>query len=313
MKFDFGTISERDMDMMFLNAFYLDKGFLKLFTDKADFPKADFDVTEVVLSKTDKDGESDITVIIKAGRTRYGLLIEDKIDAIDMPDQPERYIKRGEKGVKNKNYESFYSFIVCPEKYYNNNDAAKRYQFVVTYEEVLEYFNNKSENQYSIYCQQLSQAIEKAKKPPKVEIDERANCFYGKYKDYQEAKYPHLNLRTKRESNGYWAKYSTRFGSVYLIHKISDGNIDLTFEKASKHMDKLEVVADWLKRHGIENVVAVVTGKAGALRIKAPKLDMQIPFEENDEYDIEVCFKTISELIEAANVFGVAGEVSELK
>ena len=62
MKFDFGNISERDMDMMFLNAFYLDKGFLKLFTDKTDLSKADFDVTEVVLSKTDKDGESDITV-----------------------------------------------------------------------------------------------------------------------------------------------------------------------------------------------------------------------------------------------------------
>ena len=44
-----------------------------------------------------------------------------------------------------------------------------------------------------------------------------------------------------------------------------------------------------------------------------PKLNMQIPFIENDEYDIEVCFKTISELIEAANVFEVAYEVSDIK
>jgi hypothetical protein len=40
---------------------------------------------------------------------------------------------------------------------------------------------------------------------------------------------------------------------------------------------------------------------------------MHIPFDENDEYDIEVCFKTISSLIEAVNVFGVASEVSDLK
>ena len=43
-----------------------------------------------------------------------------------------------------------------------------------------------------------------------------------------------------------------------------------------------------------------------------PKLNMEIPFEENDEYDIEVCFKTISDLIEAMNVFAVAESVSDL-
>ncbi len=39
---------------------------------------------------------------------------------------------------------------------------------------------------------------------------------------------------------------------------------------------------------------------------------MDIPFEENDDYDIEVCFKTINDLIEAVNVFGIAESISEL-
>ena len=39
---------------------------------------------------------------------------------------------------------------------------------------------------------------------------------------------------------------------------------------------------------------------------------MQIPFEQNDEYDIETCFKTINDMVEAANVFGAASEVSNL-
>ena len=313
MKFDFGIVSERDMDMLFLNAFGSDKGFLRLFIDKTDLQGTDYDVKEVYLSKADKDGESDITVVIESAGERYGLLVEDKIDAIAMPAQPERYIKRGEKGIKNKDYKAFYSFIVCPEKYYKNNDAAQRYPYLVLYEEVRDYFKEKPEPQASIYYQQLSQAIEKAKRPPKVEIDENANRFFRRYKDYQEENYPELDLRTKRESNGYWAHYTTRFGSVYLYHKIGDGKVDLTFNKAASYMDKLEVVADWLKRHGIGNVGAVVTGKAGALRVTVPKLNMQIPFDENDEYDIEVCFKTISELIEAVNVFGIAGGLSDLK
>ena len=312
MRFDFGTVCERDMDMMFLNAFGTDKGFLNLFTDKTDLPKTDFEVMDVCLSKSDKDGESDITVIIESKGRKYGLLIEDKIDAIAMPKQPERYIKRGEKGIKNKDYDDFYSFIVCPEKYYKNNDEAKKYPYAVMYEEIKEYFKDKTEPQYAVYYQQISQAINKAKKPSKVEINEKANRFYRKYKDYQEEKYPELDLTTKRNANGYWAHYNTRFGSVYLLHKIGEGRVDLTFNKAKEHLDKLEVVADWLRKNEIVNVAATVTGMAGSLRVIVPKLNMEIPFEENDEYDIEVCFKTISDLIEAMNVFAVAESVSDL-
>lgn len=313
MKYDFGTVSERDMDMLFLNAFSMDRDFLRLFTDKTDLPDGDYNIVEISLSKSDKDGESDITVVIESAGVKTGLLIEDKIDAIDMPGQPERYVKRGEKGIKDKDYEAFYSFIVCPEKYYMNNDAARRYPYAVMYEEIRELLKDKSGPQYEVYYHQISQAIEKAKKPPKVEIDENANRFFRKYKDYQEDRYPQLDLRTKRESNGYWAHYATRLGTVYLYHKISDGRVDLTFNKAAKFVDKLEVVADWLRKHDIVNAGASVTGMAGALRVTVPKLNMQIPFDENDEYDIEVCFKTISELIEAVNVFGVAAGLSDLK
>ena len=312
MKFDFGTVSERDMDLLFLNVFGADKDILRLFTDKTDYPNTDYDVKEIYLSKSDKDGESDITVVIESDGKKYGLLIEDKIDAIAMPEQPERYIKRGNKAVKNKEYETFYSFIVCPEKYYNNNEAAKKYQYAVMYEEIRDYLKKKSDPIHCIYYQQINQAIEKAKKPPKVVINENANRFYRKYKDYQEEKYPELNLTTKREANGYWAHYTTRFGSVYLLHKIGEGNADLTFNKAAKHIDQLKIVADWLKKHNIVSVTETVTGMAGALRVTVPKLNMQIPFEENDDYDIEVCFKIISELIETVNVFGVAAGISDL-
>ena len=143
-------------------------------------------------------------------------------------------------------------------------------------------------------------------------INENANRFIRRYKDYQEENYPQLNLRTSREANGYWAHYTTRFGTVYLFHKIVEGRVDLTFNNAAGHMEKMEIIAGWLRKHGIENVSASVTGKAGALRVIVPKLDMQIPFDENDSYSIDVCFKTISELIEAANAFGVASEVSDL-
>lgn len=313
MKYDFGTVLERDMDMMFLNAFGTDNSFLKLFTNETKLPKANYKVKEVYLSKSDKDGESDITVIIEANSIKYGLLIEDKIDAIDTPSQPERYEKRGKTGVKNGEYSEFYVFIVCPEKYYKNNEAAKRYPHKVLYEEVRNYLKDKTDSMSIICYQEISQAIDKAKKPPKVEINENANRFTRSYKEYQEENYPNLDLTTSKDVNGYWAHYRTRFGLVYLYHKITDGKVDLTFNRAAGHLDKLEIIAAWLRNHGISKVAVAKTNKSGVLRISVPKLNMDIPFEDNNEADIEKCFKAISELIEAANVFAVANSISNFK
>ena len=310
--YNFGTVSERDMDMLFLNTFGTDKSFLQLFISKTDLPEAEYEVKEIYLSKADKDGESDITVVVESEGKKIGILVEDKIDAIAMPRQPERYIKRGENGIKNKDYEVYYSFIACPKKYYSNNEEAKKYPYCVMYEEIRDYLKEKNDPVYRIYYEEISQAIEKAKRPPRVEIDEKANYFFRGYKDYQEANYPELNLRTKRESNGYWAQYTTGFGAVYLLHKIIDGKVDLTFNKAAHNMDELSLVADWLRKHEIVNATATVTGKSGAIRVMVPKLNMHIPFDENDEYDIEVCFKTISALIDAVKIFRVASEVSNL-
>lgn len=309
----YNGISERDMDMLFLQLFSIDTGFVSLFLDAARFEADSFIIESIELSKSDpKLGESDITVLLSIAEKQVALLIEDKIDAIAMPRQAERYVSRGEKCKRKGEYDDFLCFIVCPQKYYDNNDEAHNYPHVVTYERIYEYLKERDSLICHTYCQQLEQAIEKAKKPPKVEIDENANRFFRKYKDYQEENYPVLNMTTKRDANGYWAHYTTRFGTVYLFHKIEAGFVDLTFNKAADHVDELSIVAEWLRNHGFESVSAVKTGKAGALRVIVPKLNNQIPFEENDKEGIDTCFRTISKLIEAVNVFGVANGISNL-
>lgn len=47
MKIDFGTVSERDMDVLFLNLFGTDPGFLDLFLSKVDIPKEKHTVSEI--------------------------------------------------------------------------------------------------------------------------------------------------------------------------------------------------------------------------------------------------------------------------
>ncbi len=309
----YSKISEHDIDVMMLHLFSIDYSLLQLFTEKVGVKQKGAHLISVELSKADpKLGESDITVILKGSSRKTALLIEDKIDAIAMPEQPERYIKRGNKAVKNGEYDEFYSFIICPQKYYDNNDAAKKYPYFVSYEEIKEHMLSLENPLFDSFIQQLEQAIEKAKRPPQVILNEKANAFFRSYKDYQEQEYPVLNLRTKRESNGYWAHYSTNLGNAYIHHKIQEGKVDLTFSKAATRMNDMETMASWLRTHNMPYVRAEVASKAGVLHIDVPVLNMTIPFEENDQSDIEECFKAIISLTEVANVLAISSEMAGL-
>ena len=307
----FNGVAERDMDLMFLHLFSMDEDFAKTFLKLTGLEYQSCEVISVELSKVDaKLGESDITVVLDVDSAKVALLIEDKIDAIDMPEQPERYIMRGELGITNGEYDRFYSFIVCPQKYYDSNDAAKKYPYHITYEQVLDYLTKKESHCYSSFCQQIEQALDKVKKPSNVIINESANVFFNKYKDYQETHYPNLDLRTNRSSNGYWAWYGTRLGDVYLNHKIKEGSVDLTFNNASTRMNDLESLMPLFNSSIIGTVRAREAGKAGVIRADVPKLDMSIPFEDNDQADVGRCFEVISEMIRIANMIAVAGDMA---
>ncbi len=91
----FSDVSERDMDLLFLEEMVSSQEFLNIFLSKINLPDAT--VCSVEQSKVDVEyGESDMTVIVEKSSNKYGLLIEDKIDAIAMPNQSGRYIARGE-------------------------------------------------------------------------------------------------------------------------------------------------------------------------------------------------------------------------
>ena len=76
---------------MFSETLASDIEFVQLFLEKADIKYKRISVEHVELSHTEADlGESDITVKVKVDDTGYGLLIEDKIDAIAMDQQYER-------------------------------------------------------------------------------------------------------------------------------------------------------------------------------------------------------------------------------
>ena len=304
------TLVERDMDMLFLESAMTYPGFCQLLIDKTDLKGKTFQVIAGELSKSDDLGESDITVIVEVEGQKYGLLIEDKIDAIAMPNQHERYVQRGKKAVKNGAYDGFRVFIFCPEKYYKNNAEAKKYEHRLTYEECKAFFDKRNDSVSEFRSQQIEQAIIKGKKPATNNVNENANAFLRQYIKYQKENYPSLDLSTKEDKNGWWTDFRTELGYVYINHKIREGHVDLTFPKASENADRVKIIADWARHHKMSDATVVKTKKSVMIRIHVPQLDIEKGFEAVDVDELNKCFETIKELTEFANMIEMANSIA---
>ncbi len=207
----FNDVSERDMDLLISEEIVSSSDFLGLFLNKIDIEYAT--VQSIELSKTDVGlGESDITVILETEGRKIGLLIEDKIDAIAMPEQSSRYLLQGEKGISSGYYSDFHVFIVAPSKYLSENKEARKYPHQISYEELLQYFSPQNNHRSRFKAQQLEQAIRKQKTGYQVIEDTAVTEFWAKYAEFQRMYYPNVWLiynGEKKGTNASWPRYNT--------------------------------------------------------------------------------------------------------
>lgn len=300
----FKDVSEKDMDMLFMEEFAANKDFLRLFLWDRDLEKAK--VVEVEHSKTHPDlGESDITVIVDFEGKRHGLLIEDKIDAIAMPEQYERYIKRGEYGVANDDYESFDVFIVAPEKYLNEVVKENEYPKQVSYEECLRYFERKGDSRSAFKIAQIKEAIDCQKRGYQVIVDKAVSDFWDQYISYKNEHYSSLNLISKggkKGANATWPRYKVlldeKIPGTCIYHKTEQGYIDLSLANAGKKAREIEKYVESVIGNLDENHLAVVpTGKSAAIRIKVDQMDFKKDFSTYAG-TIDKCFLEIKRMYE---------------
>lgn len=298
----FSDVSERDMDLLFLEEMASSQDFLDIFLSKINV--LDAKVCSVEQSKVDVEyGESDMTVIVEKNGDKYGLLIEDKIDAIAMPNQSGRYISRGEIGKQNGDYKDFFVFIVAPEKYLMENVEAQKYPNKITYEECLEYFRSKEDNRSIFKVQQIEQAIYKQKHGYQVIVNAAVTDFWDKYITYKEENYPDLLLVSKRGpkgANARWPHFNTVLDDMFIYHKSESGYADMTISGAADKVAVLErELANIIGDFSARDITVVKTGKSAAIRKRIPEIDFTKPFE-NYKKEIPLCFEAIKELCEIA-------------
>lgn len=309
-KYKFGTVCERDIDVLLLNSFAVNPDFIELFTEKiTEISGPDLSgasIVSVELSKSDpRWGESDVTVIVEKGGERYAILIEDKVGAKEQPDQCGRYDERGKIGINNGEYNAYFVFICAAKDYIEENAEAKKYKYSVSFEELSVYFSTKSDVFSGIMYEHIQQALVSSKIPYKKIVDEKATAFWNAYVEMARVKFPSLQLPNgskEKSKSGDWPVYNTQLNynlKVYIQHKMSEGIIDLTFGGMADRQAELEgFLRDRIADYETSGFGIAKVGKSAALRKnlgRANVLDFQKPFEEQREIAYEN-FKAIESL-----------------
>ena len=267
--------------MLFLEEITSELEFANIFLSKIHL--ADANIVEIRHSETDTEsGESDMTIIVSHAGKKHALLIEDKIDAVAMDRQCERYFERGYKGKERGDYDDFSVFIVAPKKYLETNFEAAKYPQKVSYEECAEYFLNKPDSRsWFKYCQ-ICQAIEKQKHGYQTVENTAVTAFWKEYIDYQEHYFPSLEMSGKNNSKGaraIWPHFKTSIDKLYIQHKSEKGYVDLTFTgKAEEEKQLLHILSSCVSDFSKRRIIVDVAGKSSVLRKRVPKIDFKDSF-----------------------------------
>ena len=120
MNIHIDTTLERDMDLLIIEEFISSASFASIFLDKVGIGE-NYIIVNAIHSKRDAEyGESDIVIILNVNGQRHALHIEDKVDAMAMPNQYGRYEKRAQKDISKGQYDTYSVFIVAPLYFLTN-------------------------------------------------------------------------------------------------------------------------------------------------------------------------------------------------
>jgi len=282
INYSINRISERDIDLLIIEEFAASKMFAALFLQKLSIDE--YEIVSISHSVMHSYlGESDITILIQVGNQRLAVLIENKISAIAMPQQYQRYVERGQEGIRKGEYDRFEVFITAPNKYLSSNQEAQKYPYAVPYELMLEYFDKNEDTRSQIKSTLLEQAIERAKVPYQVIPNESVTMFWNQYIDYVKQHFYNLAINNEKKDRGSkssWPIFTTTDKRVKIRHKADRGIIDLEFsDLANRHQQLKPYIETYLPK----GFTIGTTGKSLVIRTRVPELDFMNDFKlQND-------------------------------
>lgn len=305
-------ITERDMDLLFLEEFASSNDFARIFLSKIGVN--DFEIIRVehsvheageginvreAGSETSR-GESDMSVIYKTAGITCALLIEDKVNACAQPNQRARYNNRGNLYIANHQCAAFDVFMIAPAEYLGS-PAAADYENTVSYEEVLNYFEAQNNSRSLFKAEMLKKAISKGHSNYIPVPSEMVMSFYDSYIDYVKKFYPsYIIVTSKGEEHGSkssWIVYATNTKDVCIKHK-TRGSIDLLLKvekDESKRQNANQQLLPFVEKLSDYEASYIEFEKEVCIRIPVKALDRTTSVYEQMSV-MEACMENIGRL-----------------
>jgi hypothetical protein len=133
-------LEERDIDLLFLEELMCEPTFqerlavLALPGEQARFLEASNSVCST------SHGESDLIAIYDSADGVVAVLLEDKISASFMPEQADRYRRRGEEGIRNGHWDRYVTALVAPRRYIEADHLGHVFDRYIPYEDLISHF-----------------------------------------------------------------------------------------------------------------------------------------------------------------------------
>ncbi|MBU4348309.1 PD-(D/E)XK nuclease family protein [Patescibacteria group bacterium] len=246
-----------------------------------------------------KYNECDIVAEFIINNQRLIILIENKICSPEQPKQAERYHKTGKYLIEHKNKHQYITCLLSPKKYFKKDAPMSKYNYKISYEELLVWFKKQEKSKRMKFKQIIIQnGIEKARTAYVQPTDENTNKFYRYYEKLARDFHPELEYKLKAVASGNtWAIFHPKIlpPIVSIYHKGEQGYVDLQISKkeinsfSKKYKNKLK------RKMSIHK-----TGKSTSIRIIVPKIPELKNIKKPEKYkkDILIALNSAKQLME---------------
>jgi len=269
--------TESEINDIFVEELYSSPNFQNWVIEKTELKKSN-KFNNAWKSFHPKPGtECDIAVRFVNDKHSVILLIENKIDAPEQPNQAKRYQQSGEYLVKNKICDEYQTCLLCPMRYDEDGTVRKKYEKKISYEELLEWFEKQPNNERMKFKQMvIKNGIERARTGFKKIPDENTTKFHNYYRKIAKENYPELKLSEGvPQAKNTWIHIG-HFDfprNIKIKHKGRHGIVDLEISKISKSYKTK--FSKWYAGKTEDKMTLEKTGKSISVRIYTQKISKQ--------------------------------------
>jgi hypothetical protein len=233
-------------------------------------------------------GECDIIAEFIENNKKIAILIENKIFAPEQPQQAERYHKTGKLLVEEGKIHQYISCLLSPKDYFKEGAPMEKYDKKITYEELLEWFEQQDDSKIMRFKQMVIQnCIVKAKTGYVQTIDEGTNKFYKYYENIARENNPELgfqyNKPYSKDNSWVYIKPGIFPPNVIIVHKSERGIVDLQISKID-----IDNFSKFMINKLGDNMTIQKTKKSLSVRILVSTLPEKSSIEKPEMYRAQI-------------------------